>query len=137
VAHVLDRPVRRAGLCLLVAVVVAAAAWLHARGHVGSEPVAWKDVSSQFHPLNRSVAAYRVTKTGARERIFVSPGPRSSTGYSVEVVRVVEQRKRILLEVRERTPRLGQRVQARVTYPFVLIEIARTRKHVALHWLGH
>jgi hypothetical protein len=24
-----------------------------------------------------------------------------------------------------------------VTYPFVLIEIPRTRKHVAVDWLGH
>jgi hypothetical protein len=99
--------------------------------------VDWRDVSAQARGLDRSVAAYSVTKQGDRERILVSPGPRSSTGYAVEVVRVVEQRRQILLEVREVTPRLGQRVQARVTYPYKLIEIPRTRKHVALHWLGH
>jgi hypothetical protein len=99
--------------------------------------VPWQDVSRQARGLDRSVAAYSVTKEGDHERILVSPGPRSSTGYSVEVVRVVEQRTRILLEVRERTPHLGEPVQARVTYPYKLIEIPRTRKHVALHWLGH
>jgi hypothetical protein len=119
----------------LVAVAVAVA--LHAYGHTGSRPVPWKDVSAQARGLDRSVAVYRVTKQGDRERILVSPGPRSSTGYGVQVVRVVEQRRQILLELRELTPRLGQRVQARVTYPYTLVEIPRTRKHVALHWLGH
>jgi hypothetical protein len=119
----------------LVAVGVAVA--LQAYGHTGSRPVPWTDVSAQARGLDRSVAVYRVTKHGDRERILVSPGPRSSTGYGVRVVRVVEQRRQILLEVRELTPRLGQRVQARVTYPYKLIEIPRTRKHVALHWLGH
>jgi hypothetical protein len=119
----------------LLAVGVAVA--LHAYGHTGSRPVPWKDVSAQARGLDRSVAVYSVTKQGDRERILVSPGPRSSTGYGVQVVRVVEQRRQILLEVRELTPRLGQRVQARVTYPYTLVEIPRTRKHVALHWLGH
>lgn len=97
----------------------------------------WIDVSAQARGLDRSVAAFRVTKLGERERVLVSPGPRSSTGYGVEVVSVTEQRRQILLRVRERTPRLGRRVQARVTYPYVLIEIPRTRKHVAVDWLGH
>jgi hypothetical protein len=99
--------------------------------------VAWKDVSAEARGLDHSVAAFRVTKQGNRERVLVSPGPRSSTGYHVQVVSLTEQRRQILLRVRELTPRLGQRVQARVTYPFVLIEIPRTRKHVAVDWLGH
>jgi hypothetical protein len=129
----------RLRLAAVAAVLAAAvlAAWLHARGHEGDTPVPWKDVSAQAHITNRSVAAYSVTKSGDRERVFVSPGPRSSTGYDVRVVRVVEQRRQILLEVREVAPRLGQRVVARVTYPYVWIEIPRTRKHVSLTWLGH
>jgi hypothetical protein len=99
--------------------------------------VPWKDVSAQARGLDRSVAAFRVTKQGDRERVLVSPGPRSSTGYGVRVVSVTERRRQIMLRVRELTPHLGQRVQARVTYPYVLIEIPRTRKHVAVDWLGH
>jgi hypothetical protein len=118
-------------------VAIGAGVWLQARGHVGDRPVPWRDVSAQAHGLDRSVAVFRVTKQGDRERVLVSPGPRSSTGYRVEVVDVTEQRRRVLMRVREVTPRLGQRVQARVTYPYVLIEIPRTRKHVALDWLGH
>jgi hypothetical protein len=141
VADVLDDPVRRARLRLLVVAAVCAATAvgvvLHARGHTGSRPVPWRDVSGQARHLDHRVAVFRVTKRGERERVLVSPGPRSSTGYRVQVVSVTEQRRRILLRVREVTPRLGRRVQARVTYPYVLIEIPRTRKHVALDWLGH
>jgi hypothetical protein len=129
----------RLRLAAVAAVLVAAAvaAWLHARGHEGDTPVPWKDVSREAHITNRSVAAYSVTKEGDRERIFLSPGPRSSTGYAVKVVRVVEQRRQIALEVREVAPRLGQTVEARVTYPYLWLEIPRTRKHVSLTWLGH
>jgi hypothetical protein len=140
-ADVLDDPVRRARLRLLLIAVVALllglGVWQHARGHQGSKPVAWKDVSSQMTPLKRSVARFEVHKLGDRERVLIAPGPRSSTGYGVQVVRVVEQRRQILFDVREVSPRLGERVQARVTYPYKLIEIPRTRKHVTIHWLGH
>jgi hypothetical protein len=141
VADVLDDPVRRARLRLLLVAAVSAAiatgVVLHARGHDGSRPVPWRDVSPQARGLDHRVAVFRVTKRGDRERVLVSPGPRSSTGYRVQVVSVTEQRRRILLRVRELTPHLGREVQARVTYPYVLIEIPRTRKHVALDWLGH
>ncbi len=117
--------------------MAAVAAVLQGIGHTGHRAMAWRDVSSEAVGLDRSVAAFSVVKEGDRERILISPGPRSSTGYAVEIVRVVEQRRRILVDVRERTPRLGQRVEARVTYPYKLIEIPRTRKHVTIHWLGH
>ena len=121
-----------------MAAVALGAAYAHARGHDGSKPVPWHDVrDGRNHGLDPRVAAFRITKEGDREYVLVSPGPRSSTGYGVEIVRIVEQRRRILLEVRERTPSLGQRVVARVTYPYRLIEIPRTRKHVAVDWLGH
>ena len=110
---------------------------MRAHGHVGDRPVPWRDVSAQARNLDRSVAAFSVTKRGDREYVLASPGPRSSTGYAVRVVRVVEQRTRILMDVREVTPKLGDRVRARVTYPYVLVSIPRTRKHVTLHWLGH
>jgi hypothetical protein len=125
---------------LILAVVVAAvtgAIGLHAYGHTGSTPVPWKDVSAQATGLDRSVAAFEVDKQGSRERILISPGPRSSSGYEVQIARIVEQRRQILVDVREVSPHLGQRVLARVTYPYKLIEIPRTRKHVTIHWLGH
>lgn len=128
---------RRAVVPLLVVLALAVGAAFHAYGHSGSRPVPWRDVSAEAHGLDRSVAVFRVDKQGSHERVLVSPGPRSSTGYRVQVVSVTENRRQILLRVREQTPQLGQPVQARVTYPYVLIEIPRTRKHVAVDWLGH
>jgi hypothetical protein len=69
--------------------------------------------------------------------LLISPGPRSSTGYGVRVLSVSERRRSILVRVRETTPRLGQSVRARVTYPYRLIEIPRTGKSVAIDWEGH
>jgi hypothetical protein len=69
--------------------------------------------------------------------VLISPGPRSSTGYGVEVLSVSEQRRSILVRARELTPSLGDPVQARVTYPYRLIELPRSRKPVGIDWQGH
>jgi hypothetical protein len=67
---------------------------------------------------------------GRREVVVVSLGPRSSTGYSLGVERVVERRRRIDVYLRERTPSLAAPVAARVTYPYRAIAIARSSKPV-------
>jgi hypothetical protein len=69
------------------------------------------------------------------ETYLVAAGPRSSTGYSLRVVRVYEHGDHIQVVVRERTPSLGESVRARVTYPFRLLALA-SRKPVHLKWLG-
>ncbi len=71
-----------------------------------------------------------------RELVLVSPGPRSSSGYGVRVLSVVERRRSLLVRVRELTPSLGEPVQARVTYPFRLLAIPRTDKPVHIAWQG-
>jgi PrcB C-terminal len=71
-----------------------------------------------------------------REVYLVAAGPRSSTGYDLRIVRVQEDDDRILVVVRERTPSLGDPVEARVTYPFRLIALPRSDKPVKLKWLG-
>ena len=68
--------------------------------------------------------------------LLVAAGPRSSTGYAIRIVRVAEQRRRVLVVVRERTPSLGEPVEARVTYPYRLITFHDTGKPVSLHWQG-
>ena len=70
-----------------------------------------------------------------RETFLVAAGPRSSTGYSLRVVRVYEHGDHVQVVVRERTPTLGDRVRARVTYPFRLL-VLRSHKPVHLKWLG-
>ena len=71
-----------------------------------------------------------------REVVLATPGPRSSSGYALRVLDVREEPGRILVRVRERTPTLGERVTPGVTYPFALIEIARSAKRVVVAWQG-
>ncbi len=71
-----------------------------------------------------------------RMTVIVSPGPRSSTGYGVRVLSVTEERRRIVVRVREVAPRLGQKVEARVTYPYAYIVIPLSRKRVQVSWEG-
>ncbi len=70
-----------------------------------------------------------------QETFIVAGGPRSSTGYALEIVRVQEKGGHINVVVRERTPSLGEPVQVRVTYPFRLLALD-SDKPVHLKWLG-
>jgi protease stability complex PrcB-like protein len=71
-----------------------------------------------------------------QQAYLVAAGPRSSTGYELRVVRVRDEGGRIVVTVRERTPRLGDPVRAGVTYPFRLLALPRSSKPVKLKWLG-
>ena len=62
--------------------------------------------------------------------VVIALGPRSSTGYSLRVLRVVERRRGIYVYVREQTPTLGERVQARVTYPYRVLSMHGSAKPV-------
>lgn len=70
-----------------------------------------------------------------RQLLLVSPGPRSSTGYAVEILGVTERGDAITVEVRERTPTLAEHVEARVTYPFRLLSLP-AGKTVYVDWAG-
>jgi PrcB C-terminal len=72
----------------------------------------------------------------ARELYLVAVGPRSSTGYDLRIVRVQDEGGRVVVVVRERTPSLGDPVEARVTYPFRLIALPHSDDPVKLKWLG-
>jgi hypothetical protein len=71
-----------------------------------------------------------------REVYLVAAGPRSSSGYELRVLRVRDEGDRIVVVVHERTPSLGDPVQARVTYPFRLISLPRSNEPVKLKWPG-
>ena len=60
-----------------------------------------------------------------RLAFVVAVGPRSTTGHEVRVLRVTEQRRRVLVVAEERTPGLRARVRARLDYPYRLITIPR------------
>jgi hypothetical protein len=70
------------------------------------------------------------------EVYLVAAGPRSSTGYDLRIVRVQDDGDQVVVVVHERTPSLGDPVEARVTYPFRLIALPRSDKPVKLKWPG-
>ena len=123
-----------------------------------SRPVAWRDLTAQVGPLTITdtrappvpgrggarplpgpSAALEAPRRRSTSRdtqlLLVSPGPRSSTGYEVEVLSVREQDGEITVRVRERTPTLEDRVEARVTHPYRLLSLP-AGTDVAVDWLG-
>jgi hypothetical protein len=71
-----------------------------------------------------------------RRLILVAAGPRSSTGYRVQILRVAERRSTIDVLAREITPSLGDHTTARLTSPYRLIAIPATSKRVYVQWAG-
>jgi PrcB C-terminal len=143
--------------------VVAAAAWLAYTqwwGQGGEHDVAWRNLNTELGrveftrrvsavygspaPLKRLLAATMPGRAPraprvdwSREQVVViSLGPRSSTGYSLRVLRVVERRRSIDVFVRERTPSLGDPLEARVTYPYRAVAIRSTKKPVYVKLQG-
>jgi hypothetical protein len=70
-----------------------------------------------------------------RQLLLVSPGPRSSTGYSVEILSVTERDEEITVKVRERTPTLAERVKPGVTNPYRLLSLP-AGEDVFVDWIG-
>jgi PrcB C-terminal len=125
----------------------------------GGHPIAWRDRSAELRGARFSKAVARTFRDRAElERflaelpgkpvqppavdfnrdlaLLVAAGPRSSTGYAVTIVGAKEERGRVAVEVRERTPSLRDRVRARVTYPYVFVSLPQTAKPVHVDWLG-
>jgi hypothetical protein len=117
--------------------------------------VAWRDLSGQAGALtisqetirvfrNQTALAEYVQSAGGRvpsvdfERrqvLLVSPGPRSSTGYALEVLDVRERDGKVTVIVRERAPTVGQQVEPRVTFPHRLLSLP-AGKDVYVDWPG-
>lgn len=141
--------------------VVAGAAWLGWRAvwaHGGDRPLAWRDVTSatiaepqrsELRVFGSREALVRHLRQGGQsatvpgdldferfDAVLVSGGPRSSSAYELEVLRVTEERRRIVVTVREQTPSLARPGTARLTFPFRLILIERRGKDVTLDWEG-
>lgn len=128
-------------------------------GHGGSKPLAWVDLTSQFgrlrfdHPGARMIRGPITLRAFLREHgdraavhppidfhrrdvVLVTSGPRSATGYELRIVRVTEQRRRVVVTVREETPRLGQTVRAGLRYPYRLVTIPKLGKAFYVETLG-
>jgi hypothetical protein len=126
--------------------------WPEERGR----PVSWTDLAPQVGSLrltrerrqlfrSRSELDQSLRGLGAEERpevdfqrrqvLLLSPGPRSSTGYALRVEDVRDEGDEIVVTVRERTPELGERVAARVTFPYRLLSLP-AGKDVYVDWKG-
>jgi hypothetical protein len=123
-------------------VLLAAGGWLafdRLYGRSGDRPVAWRDLTAAVAPARFPRPTERVLDSQAEleealpgapaldfrrwRGVLVALGPRSSSGYALGVESVREERRRVVVKVRERSPSLGQAVRPRVTYPFVLITV--------------
>jgi hypothetical protein len=144
-----------------VLAIAGGAVWTQVIEAGGSKAVGWTDVTARMgaalwpRPATRSFwrrrqlvryVAQTFPRNAAREipafafaryrLILVAAGPRSTTGYGVEIVHVRERRGDVRVLARETTPTLGQPVEARVTSPYRLIEIPATTKRVYVAWQG-
>ena len=132
-------------------------AWQQLWAHGGDASIAWVDLTSRTlaQPQQAGLRAYRAREPlvrhlraggrsatvppidfGQRTAVLVASGPRSSTAYELLVVGVTEERRRIVVTVRERTPSLAEPGTATLSFPFRLITIERTGKPVTLDWEG-
>ena len=138
-------------------VVLAAAGWL-AYSHWWAEgdehPVAWRDLTPQLGKVEftrKVTAVYRSRAAFVRlleatmpgrapepppvdwnrdEVVVIALGPRSSTGYSLQIQRVVERNRGIYVYAHERTPSLGEPVTPRITYPYRVLSMHGEAKPV-------
>ena len=132
-------------------------AWQSLWAHGGDAPLPWVDLTSRTlaQPARAGVWAFRTRKPLLRElnasdrlatvpaidfsrhmAILVSSGARSSTAYRLEIVKIIEERRRILVVARERAPSLARPGAATLTFPFRLITIERRGKRVTLELDG-
>jgi hypothetical protein len=68
--------------------------------------------------------------------VVIALGPRSSTGYFLRILSVVERRRGIYIDAREQTPSLGQSVKPRVTYVYRLLSMHGRAKPVYVKLRG-
>lgn len=137
----------------------AIAAIVEANSGFVRHPVAWSDLSgtvgparwarptiSVVHDSDKLAKLFQVALLPPRPRppridfanhdaVVITVGPRSSTGYSLHVVRVTQSGNLDIL-VRERTPRIGQTVEPTITYPYLLLVVPKLGKHVSVHYQG-
>jgi PrcB C-terminal len=145
---------------VLVAIGGALGGYFATKGGGTRQPLAWRDISSEvapavwarptvsvIHDQEKLDKLFVVATFGAhpkppqidfsrREAILVTTGPRSSTGYSLEVESVTTTGGTIDIVVREVTPSLSDKVTPRLTYPLLLITLAKSSKRVHVKYAG-
>ena len=146
--------ISRTAALLAVALVLAGTAYRAAWQHGGGHAIAWTDVSPALGGVElRRPGATSFGRRADLERylapsvpghldlrgraaVLIAAGARSSDGFSIDVLGVREERSRVVVSVRERTPALSRPTPATLSFPYRLIAIAATGKHVDVEWRG-
>jgi hypothetical protein len=150
---------RVVGLVAILAIVGGIAAFAATSGGGANKPVAWRNIAPRVGAVRWARPTISVARDqakldklfevatygshpaaprldfGANETVLITVGPRSSSGYSVRVVRVEEDGSLHIL-VREQTPDLTDKVVPRVTFPYLLLVLPKSGKHVSVKYVG-
>jgi hypothetical protein len=157
---VTDRSLKLAALAAIIAVAAGWVLYKEVWATGSAHALAYRDVTPQFHGLQPR--REEVKLFGRRdwldkylrfadpshairlppidftreEAVLVASGPRSSTGYTLDVVRAVEERGRVVITVRENAPTLRDPGRPTVTYPYRVLVFHKTGKAVNVVWQG-
>lgn len=122
--------IRAAVIAVLIAAAAAWVAYEHVWRYGDAHQLAYRlGTVPNFeaaHPLSR------VTTRGKQERVLITAGPRSSTGYSLVIERAVVERGRVSIVVRE----VDKPGHPQITYPYRLLVFPKIDKPVHIHWEG-
>jgi len=148
-------------LALVVLAIAGGVVWTQVYEPGGAKQLAWQDVTGEVR--GRALWPKSVTRSFWRQRqvdhylarifpagapklpridyahdrlVLIAAGPRSSTGYRVQVLKATERRGDIHILARELTPPLDEHVEPRLTSPFRLITIPAGGKRIYVQWQG-
>jgi hypothetical protein len=122
--------IRGAAVVLLATLAAGWVAYAHAWQHGDAHPLAYHlETLPNFEPREPQT---RVTTSRHEERVLITAGPRSSTGYSLEVERAEVERGRVYIVVRE----VAEPGRPQITYPYRLLVFPKLDKPVHVHWEG-
>jgi hypothetical protein len=122
--------IRAAAVALLAALAAGWVAYAHVWQHGDARPLQYRlETLRNFEPREPRT---QVTTSGNEEHVLITAGPRSSTGYSLEVERAEVERGRVYIVVRE----VAEPGRPQITYPYRLLVFPKLDKPVHVHWEG-
>jgi hypothetical protein len=122
--------IRAIATAALAACAAGWVAYVHVWRYDDAHPLVYR--LGTLHHFEPALPFTQVTTTATEERVLITSGPRSSTGYALEVRRAVVERARVSIVVRE----LDKPGRAEVTYPYRLLVFPKLHKPVHVHWEG-
>jgi hypothetical protein len=118
---------------VIAALAAGAAGWIayvHVWRYGDAHPLVYR--LGTLHDFESARPFTRVTTTATEERVLITSGPRSSTGYALEVRHAVVEHGRVSIVVYE----LDKPGRAEVSYPYRVLVFPKLDKPVHVHWEG-